>query len=57
MCYELQIGDLFLSKAGSKMLCGMGLAGGDATGCDDSGTDSLSFFFFCSGGGWSFRAW
>ena len=46
MCYKLPVGDFFLSKTGSKMLCGMAPAGGDATGWDDSGTDSLGRFFF-----------
>ena len=49
MCYKLQVGDLLKNKAGSKMLCGIAPAGKDATGCDDSGTDSPCRF--CSGDG------
>ena len=50
MCYKLQVGGLFYSKGGSEKLCGMASAGGDATGWDDSGTDSPCPFL-CSGDG------
>ena len=40
MCSKLQVGDLFWSKAGSIIWCGMTSVGGDAMRCDDSGTDS-----------------
>ena len=50
MCYKLQVGGLFQSKGGSEELCDMAPAGGDATGLDDSGTDSPCPFL-CSGDG------
>ena len=37
------------------MLCGMATAGGGATGCDDSGTNSPCRFFFCCSGDGDFR--